>query len=189
MRLDRLLTVEEVMRVAERRVPKMFITYEDIIVDVAPDISIGELQTGLSLRLPKGLPATMLNSLRYKDLIQDMVLLEREPAKLQAKYADQLTVRRFEELKQGLAAVRRNWWAVMPEAARLGRRGKVSIQFSIARNGSVPKLVIVTNSGTDALDRAAVAGISASNPFPPLPTEFKGDQIRLQFNFAYNMPR
>ena len=29
MRLDRLLTVEEVMRVAERRVPKMFFQYAD----------------------------------------------------------------------------------------------------------------------------------------------------------------
>jgi TonB family protein len=87
-----------------------------------------------------------------------------------------------------LASVRRNWWAVMPEAARLGRRGRVGIQFAIARNGSVPKLVIVSNSGTDALDRAAVAGISASNPVPPLPPEYKGDQIRLQFNFAYNQP-
>jgi TonB family protein len=92
-------------------------------------------------------------------------------------------------LVQILAAVRRNWWAVMPEAARLGRRGKVAIQFAVARDGSVPKLRIVSNSGTDALDRAAVAGISASNPFPPLPREFKGDQIRLQFNFAYNMQR
>jgi len=87
-----------------------------------------------------------------------------------------------------LASVRRNWFAVMPESAKLGRRGRVVIQFSVARNGSVPKLVIVTQSGTDALDRAAVAGVSASNPFPPLPTEFKGDQIRLQFNFQYNMP-
>jgi TonB family protein len=87
-----------------------------------------------------------------------------------------------------LAAVRRNWWAVMPEAARYGRRGRVGIQFSIARNGTVPKLVIVSASGTDALDRAAVAGISASNPFPPLPLEYKGDQVRLQFNFAYNTP-
>jgi len=49
--------------------------------------------------------------------------------------------------------------------------------------------VIVSQSGTEALDRAAVAGISASNPFPPLPTEFKGNEIRLQFNFAYNIPR
>jgi TonB family protein len=85
-----------------------------------------------------------------------------------------------------LAAVRRNWWAVMPEAARLGRRGRVGIQFSIGRNGTVLKLVIAQASGTDALDRAAVVGVSASNPFPPLPSEFKGDQIRLQFNFAYN---
>jgi TonB family protein len=53
----------------------------------------------------------------------------------------------------------------------------------------VPKLVIATTSGTEALDRAAVAGISASNPFPPLPDEFKGGQVRLQFTFRYNVPR
>ncbi|MFB3829138.1 MAG: TonB family protein [Bryobacteraceae bacterium] len=88
-----------------------------------------------------------------------------------------------------LAAVRRNWFAVMPESAKLGRQGRVGIQFAISRDGSVPKLVIVQHSGTDALDRAAVAGISASNPFPPLPTEFKGPQVRLQFNFAYNVQR
>ena len=52
----------------------------------------------------------------------------------------------------------------------------------------MPKLVIVMPSGTEALDRAAVAGISASNPFPPLPSEFRGDQIRLQLAFSYNVP-
>lgn len=88
-----------------------------------------------------------------------------------------------------LASVRRNWFAVMPESAKLGRPGRVSIQFAIARNGSVPKLVIVGFSGTDAFDRAAVAGISASNPFPPLPTEFHGGQVRLQLNFSYNIRR
>jgi TonB family protein len=92
-------------------------------------------------------------------------------------------------LMQVLAAVRRNWLAVIPESVKLGRRGRVGIQFSIARAGAVPKLVIVSNSGTEALDRAAVAGISASNPFPPLPSEYKGDRIVLQFNFAYNVPR
>lgn len=92
-------------------------------------------------------------------------------------------------LTQILATVRRNWMAVMPESVRLGRRGQVAIQFSIARDGKVPKLVIATSSGTDPLDRAAVAGISASSPFPPLPGEFRGDRIVLQFNFSYNMPR
>ncbi len=88
-----------------------------------------------------------------------------------------------------LAAVRRNWYAVIPESARLGMvRGKVVIQFIIVRAGSVSKLVIASGSGLEALDRAAVAGISASNPFPPLPPEFRGDQIRLQFTFLYNIP-
>jgi TonB family protein len=89
-------------------------------------------------------------------------------------------------LIQVLASVRRNWMAVIPESAKMGRRGQVLIQFIIDRHGSVPKLVIATSSGTEAFDRAAVAGVSASNPFPPLPAEFKGDQIRLQLAFSYN---
>jgi TonB family protein len=87
-----------------------------------------------------------------------------------------------------LTAVRRNWMAVIPESGRMGRRGLVQLQFSIDRQGRVPKLVIATPSGTEAFDRAAVAGVSASNPFPPLPPDFKGEQIRLQLSFAYNVP-
>jgi TonB family protein len=86
-----------------------------------------------------------------------------------------------------LSAVKRNWLAVVPESARLGRRGKVVIQFAISKEGAVPKLVIAVPSGAEALDRAAVAGISASNPFPPLPAEFRGSVIRLQLNFLYNL--
>jgi TonB family protein len=92
-------------------------------------------------------------------------------------------------LVQVLAAVRRNWSAVMPESVRLGLRGHVSIQFAIGKNGDVLKLVYAAQSGSRPLDEAAVAGISASNPFPPLPTEFKGERIVVQLNFAYNMPR
>jgi TonB family protein len=88
-------------------------------------------------------------------------------------------------LIQLLATVKRNWQAVIPESVKLGRRGKVAIQFSIGNDGRVIKLVYAQNSGSDALDRAAVAGISASNPFPPLPREFRGDRIVLQLNFVY----
>jgi TonB family protein len=89
-------------------------------------------------------------------------------------------------LMQILALVRKNWFAVIPESARLGNRGVVQLMFTIDRNGQVPKLVIATPSGSEALDKAAVAGVSASVPFPPLPSEFKGQQIRLQFAFRYN---
>jgi hypothetical protein len=84
-----------------RRIPKISLTTEDIIVDVAPEV-IG----GLSLRLPKGVPAVLLNSLRYKDLIQDITLAERNPAKLEAKYQELLTREQFNGLKEGLAKLR-----------------------------------------------------------------------------------
>lgn len=92
-------------------------------------------------------------------------------------------------LIQVLSAVRRNWYAVLPASAKLGRKGKVVIQLAIDRSGNVPKLVIAVPSGAEPLDRAAVAAISASNPFPPLPADYTGDEIRLQLNFLYNLTR
>ncbi|MGA2136500.1 MAG: energy transducer TonB [Bryobacteraceae bacterium] len=91
-------------------------------------------------------------------------------------------------LIQVLTAVRRNWFAVYPESARMGMRGRVETQFVIARDGSVPKLVIVLHSAPP-LERAAVAGIDASHPFPQFPSEFTGDRIILKLVFSYNMPR
>ena len=90
-------------------------------------------------------------------------------------------------LLQILSTVRRNWFAVMPESAHMGRPGKVALQFAIAKNGSVTKVVFATVSGMDAYDKAAVASISMSNPFPPLPVEFRGNVVRLQFTYSYNM--
>lgn len=90
-------------------------------------------------------------------------------------------------LLQVLNSVRRNWFAVIPESARLGiEKGRVAIQFSISREGDVPKLVIASSARSQPLDRASVAGVSASLPFPPLPEEFSGDEIRVQLVFLYN---
>lgn len=92
-------------------------------------------------------------------------------------------------MMQVLAAVRRNWFAVYPEAARLGQRGQVVLEFAIAKQGLVTKVIFSSESGAKALDQSAVAAISASNPLPPLPTDFKGDRIVLRMTFLYNMPR
>jgi TonB family protein len=92
-------------------------------------------------------------------------------------------------LAQILSIVRANWKHVIPESARMGTlRGRTVVEFIIARDGSIPKLVVGDPSGSDPLDRAAIAGLSMSNPLPPLPADFKGQQIRLAFSFAYNMP-
>ncbi len=88
-----------------------------------------------------------------------------------------------------LTIVRANWRRVLPESARMGAlRGRTVVEFIIDRDGSIPKLVTADSSGSEPLDRAAVAGLSMSNPLPPLPADFKGFQVRLAFTFAYNMP-
>ena len=89
-----------------------------------------------------------------------------------------------------VAAVRRNWYAVMPESAMLGDRGRVALQFRIMKNGSVPdgEPVRIMGSGKEPLDRAAVSAIRSSNPFEPLPSAFSGPYIELRFIFLYNLP-
>jgi len=83
--------------------------------------------------------------------------------------------------------VRRNWYSVIPESARLGEKGRVAVVFEILKDGSVPQLRLVASSGSDALDRGALAGLRTSIPFPPLPDEFTGNHLVLQFIFLYNM--
>jgi TonB family protein len=88
-----------------------------------------------------------------------------------------------------LAIVRSNWRRVIPESARMGTlRGRTVLEFIIDRDGSIPKMVIADPSGSEPLDRAAVAGLSMSNRLPPLPSDYKGLQVRLAFSFSCNMP-
>lgn len=90
-------------------------------------------------------------------------------------------------LAQIVRIVENNWWAVIPESARLGEQGRCAIVFDIKKDGSVPQLELVSSSGKRPLDLAAISGIRSSAPFPPLPAEFTGNHLLLQFNFFYNM--
>jgi len=83
--------------------------------------------------------------------------------------------------------VRQNWYAVIPESARLGQKGRVMLDFDIQKDGSVPGLELAASSGAEPLDRAAEASINASIPFPPLPSEFHGNHLKLRFIFLYNL--
>lgn len=91
-------------------------------------------------------------------------------------------------LQRVLHDVRLNWYNLIPEAARppLLKKGKVSIDFAITKQGGVAGLRIISESGDVSLDRAALGGIKASDPFPPLPSEFGGNYLALRFHFFYN---
>jgi TonB family protein len=90
-------------------------------------------------------------------------------------------------MNQVVNRVRYNWYGLIPEIARLGKRGKVVIVFTITKTGIVANLHQVANSGDSALDRAAYGSITLSNPFAQLPPGFDGDHLDLQFTFLYNI--
>jgi TonB family protein len=91
-------------------------------------------------------------------------------------------------LSRVVDAVRRNWYTIIPEAARapLLKRGKVAIEFAILPDGRVAGMKLTGESGDVSLDRAAWGGITASNPFAPLPSEYHAPYLALRFRFYYN---
>jgi TonB family protein len=93
-------------------------------------------------------------------------------------------------LDRVLASVRRNWYAVIPESARMGEKGRVVLQFRILRDGNVPlpEPNLLLTSTKELLDRAAMSSIRASSPFESLPPAFHGPHIELRFIFVYNLP-
>jgi len=88
-------------------------------------------------------------------------------------------------LQRILQEVREHWYQAIPESAEM-KKGKLQIEFAITKDGKVADMRLTAGSGDVALDRAAWAGISASNPFPPLPSEFTGPYLALRFRFFYN---
>lgn len=94
-------------------------------------------------------------------------------------------------LNRVLSEIREHWYELIPEEARapLMKQGKVSIQFLIMKDGSVAGMRAIAPSGDVALDRAAWGGITASNPFQPLPNQFKGQYLALRLHFFYNPER
>ncbi|MGB8474273.1 MAG: TonB family protein [Candidatus Acidiferrum sp.] len=93
-------------------------------------------------------------------------------------------------MQRVLTTIRRNWYAVMPQSAMLGDRGRVMLRFKIMSNGSVPNddPTREMSSGKEPLDRAAVSSIRSSNPFEPLPPAFHGPFIEIRIIYLYNLP-
>src|SRR3989441_6396521 len=88
-------------------------------------------------------------------------------------------------LSRVLREVRKNWYLFVPPDVE-NKKGKLAIQFDILKNGRVTGMQVTDPSGDKALDRAAWGGITASDPFQPLPNEFPGQYLSLRFRFYYN---
>ena len=88
-------------------------------------------------------------------------------------------------LQRVLQVVRDNWYHLIPESVEM-KKGKLALEFAIMKDGRVQALQITSTSGDPALDRPAYGSITASDPFPPLPSNFTGPYLALRFRFYYN---
>ena len=61
------------------------------------------------------------------------------------------------------------------------------VRFTIARSGDVSNIRIETSSGSEHGDIDCINAIKQAAPFRPLPSEFKGSSINIQFTFTPNM--
>jgi TonB family protein len=83
--------------------------------------------------------------------------------------------------------LKKHWFAVMPEPALKGDKGKTVVRFQIQRDGKIKSISLEESSGKDSLDQAALKAVLDSSPLDPLPSTFKGPYIALRFIFLYNM--
>lgn len=93
-------------------------------------------------------------------------------------------------LQQALYRIKRNWYNLIPAVAKppLNKSGISIIEFAILKNGKLGGMKVSRASGDQNLDRAAWGGITASNPFEPLPAQYLGNYLGLRIKFVYNQP-
>lgn len=89
-------------------------------------------------------------------------------------------------LSRILHDIRENWIRAIPASAEF-KKGKVTLQFAILKDGRVTGIQLFETSGDPPLDRAAWAGVTGSDPLPALPPEFAGTYFGLRLRFCLNM--
>ena len=64
---------------------------------------------------------------------------------------------------------------------------RVVLLFKIAKDGRLLSCSVFKSSGLQNADKAAINAVHLAAPFRPLPPEYKGSSIDIQFTFDYNV--
>ncbi len=78
--------------------------------------------------------------------------------------------------------IKRNWTPPKGDSSK-----RVVITFTIGRDGRLLSHRITKSSGVPLADRAAMSAIELTAPFRPLPPEFRGQSVPIEFTFDYNV--
>jgi TonB family protein len=78
--------------------------------------------------------------------------------------------------------IKMNW-----EPPKGNESKRVVLLFKIAKDGRLLSCTVYKSSGLPNADKAAINAVQLSAPFKPLPADFKGASIDIQFTFDYNV--
>ncbi len=78
--------------------------------------------------------------------------------------------------------IKLNW-----KPPRFSESKRVVAFFKIQKDGTLVEPKIYKSSGNQNYDQKALAAIYASSPFKPLPQNFNGSSVDIQFTFDYNI--
>jgi protein TonB len=62
---------------------------------------------------------------------------------------------------------------------------RVVASFQVLRDGSVANIQVTRSSGNTSVDTSAVRAIHDSSPMQPLPNEYSGSYVNVEFWFDY----
>jgi len=82
-------------------------------------------------------------------------------------------------------AISNNWLKSLVDS-RVQKAPRVYLTFEIAKNGKISNVGVQQSSGIPSLDRSAQRAVLASDPLPPLPADFRGSSVNVNFYFEYS---
>ena len=121
----------------------------------------------------------VLNKVASADFDSEKKMKDDEPISLSTRKAE--FFRYFKHIK---AKIEESWAWWAPEAK--GLHGKLKLRFTLLRNGSLKKLVLLESSGHGVLDDEAMSAVTrASVFFRPLPLKMKRKSLNIDGTFEY----
>ena len=76
-------------------------------------------------------------------------------------------------------------WQYPYDAAAAGIQGELTLDFVIARSGTVNSVELVRSSGSKILDDEAIRSIRKAAPFDPIPAQYKIASLQIRGRFVY----
>ncbi len=73
------------------------------------------------------------------------------------------------------------------QASRNKEQGRVVLEFTILRDGSLENIRILRSSGYPSLDREAMRAVKAVSPFRPLPERTGLSELSIRYTFNYSL--